>query len=277
MVIEIEVETDSGVAVGQLTTSDPTPGEAVDLTAPLSPTEEAALHALDPTIGGTAGPLASGVPCRAVLLAVLPLDAKTMAGEDATGLILSVTIVGQPPHQAQVGAYVPPEARYLLVAGRDLPGTVIAGGTDAVTIDWAAALAESAGTEPGAAPQDGFHVDPSTGQAAPAEASSPRQAAHLQWSGVIANQPGASEPESLQPGDQGAVTAPPAQRGETAKRLSDDQLMELSALIAAMNQVYLGALKALEDHPDACAELTEQWQALHTRALELVPYVDSGR
>jgi hypothetical protein len=276
----IETETDSGVGVGRLTTSEPTTSEVVDLTAPLSPTEEAALEALDPTIGGSAGPLASGVPCRAVLLAVLPLDAKTMKGEDATGLILSVTVVGQPPHQAQVGVYVPPEARYLLVAGRDLPGSVTAGGNDAVTIDWVAALAESSGAQPSAAPEAGFHVDPGAVQAAPADtAGSPQPTVDLQPAGPLtASEPGAAESEPSQSGELRVVVAPSSmQRGVAARRLSADELLELSALISAMNQLYLRAMTALDGQPDACAELSAQWTCLHDRALELVPYADSGR
>src|SRR5579862_380464 len=130
--------------------------QVVDGTAPLSTGQEAAIHALDPTIGGSAGLLTSGIPCRAVLLAVLPLDAKTSSGEDATGLVLSVTIVGRPPFQAQVGVHVPTEARHLLVAGRDLPARTTDGGVGSVTIDWPAALAEAAGGRPDPGSISGF-------------------------------------------------------------------------------------------------------------------------
>jgi hypothetical protein len=82
------------------------------------------------------------VACRAILLGVVSLDAKTSTGQDATGLVLSVTVVGCAPYQAQVGLYVPPEAVTLLNLGADLPAKALPAQTDAVAIDWAAALAD---------------------------------------------------------------------------------------------------------------------------------------
>jgi hypothetical protein len=240
------------------------------MTAPLSPTEEAAIHALHPTLGGSAGLLTSGVPCRAVLLAVLPLDAKTSAGEDATGLILSVTIVGQPPYQAKVGVHVPLDARHLLVAGRDLPALATADGVESVTIDWAAALAEAAGGQPESASQGGFAIAPSVGQGDASDpVNSPHEAADLHSSNGL----GAAETVPLKPGDKrGAIAA--ATISPDVPGLSGDDLSELSALVAEMNEVHLRALTALDDRPDACTELAGQWQPLYSRAFELVPCVE---
>jgi hypothetical protein len=98
-------------------------------------------HALDPTFGGAAGILANGVPCSAVVLAVIPLPGqKTSTGEDATGMVMSVTIPGFDPFQAQTGMYVPPAALARLGPGAELPAKTITGNNDAVAIDWDAFL-----------------------------------------------------------------------------------------------------------------------------------------
>jgi hypothetical protein len=98
---------------------------------------EVTSHPMDPAVGGAAGIRANGVPCRATVLAVIPLTGqKTSAGEDATGLVLSVTIDGQAPFQAQTGMYVPPAAMPRLAAGVELVGKAIAGNNDAVVVDW---------------------------------------------------------------------------------------------------------------------------------------------
>jgi hypothetical protein len=68
---------------------------------------------------------------------------KTSTGEDATGLVLSVTIPGLDPYQAQVGMYVPPAALALLAPGIELPGKALTGNNDAVAIDWTAFLRNS--------------------------------------------------------------------------------------------------------------------------------------
>jgi hypothetical protein len=95
------------------------------------------LHAMDPALGGAAGILANGVPCRATVLAVVPLAGqKTSTGEDATGLVLSVVVSGQSPYQAQSGMYVPPAALSLLTPGVELVGKAVVGNNDAVAIDW---------------------------------------------------------------------------------------------------------------------------------------------
>jgi hypothetical protein len=104
--------------------------------------EPLATSPLDPAIGGAAGILAKGVPCRVTLLGTFPLPGqKTSTGEDATGLVMSVTIDGQPPYQAQTGAYVPPEALARLAPGTALVGKAMPGNTGAVAIDWNAFLA----------------------------------------------------------------------------------------------------------------------------------------
>jgi hypothetical protein len=98
---------------------------------------EVTSHPMDPAVGGAAGIRANGVPCRATVLAVIPLTGqKTSAGEDATGLVLSVTIDGQAPFQAQTGMYVPPAAMPRLAAGVELVGKAIVGHNDAVVVDW---------------------------------------------------------------------------------------------------------------------------------------------
>jgi hypothetical protein len=105
---------------------------------------EVTSHAMDPSLGGAAGILANGVPCRATLLAVIPLPGqKTSTGQDATGLVMSVTIGGGLPYQAQCGAYVPPAALAKLSPGAELQGTAIVGNNDAVVIDWDAFLSVS--------------------------------------------------------------------------------------------------------------------------------------
>jgi hypothetical protein len=98
---------------------------------------EVTSHPIDPAVGGAAGIRANGVPCRATVLAVVPLTGhKTSAGEDATGLVLSVTIEDHPPFQAQTGMYVPPAAMPRLAPGVELVGKAIVGHNDAVAIDW---------------------------------------------------------------------------------------------------------------------------------------------
>jgi hypothetical protein len=271
------IESNSSAGVTDTVTPALRPSGVVDMTAPLSPTEEAAIHALHPTIGGNAGLLTSGVPCRAVLLAVLPLDAQTPAGEDATGLVLSVTIVGQPPHQLQVGVHVPPDARQLLVAGRDLPARATADGVESVTIDWPAALAEAAAGGPDSAPQGGFPIASGTEQAAPTDlATSSQETADLQSSGALTvNEFSAAEKVPLKPGDKrGAIAPATSPRDVPGERPSDDNLTELSCVIAEMNEVHVRAITALDDNPDACAELSAQWQPLWARAFELMPSGD---
>ena len=98
-------------------------------------------HPMDPSVGGAAGILANGVTCRATVLAVIPLPGqKTSTGEEATGLVMSVTIAGQAPFQAQVGAYVPPAALARLAPGAELEGKALPGNNDAVAIEWNAFL-----------------------------------------------------------------------------------------------------------------------------------------
>ena len=109
-------------------------GELVEVTS----------HAIDPSVGGAAGIRANGVPCRATVLAIIPLvGQKTSAGEDATGLVLSVTIDGQDPFQAQTGMYVPPAAMPRLAPGIELVGKAIVGHNDAVVVDWNAFMNET--------------------------------------------------------------------------------------------------------------------------------------
>ena len=98
---------------------------------------EVTSHAMDPSVGGLAGIRTNGVACRAIVLAIIPLPGqKTSAGEDATGLVLSVTINGQAPFQAQTGMYVPAAALDRLAPGDELDGKALPGKNDAVAIDW---------------------------------------------------------------------------------------------------------------------------------------------
>ncbi|MGZ4805467.1 MAG: hypothetical protein ACXV5U_03715 [Ilumatobacteraceae bacterium] len=102
-------------------------------------------HPLDPSFGGAADIMANGVPCTAVVLAVVPLPGqKTSMGEDATGLVMLVTVPGFDPYQAQTGTYVPPAALALLAPGVELTGKAIVGTNDAVAIDWAAFMRDRA-------------------------------------------------------------------------------------------------------------------------------------
>ena len=97
---------------------------------------------MDPSIGGAAGIMATGLPCRATVLAVIPLPGqKTSTGEDATALVMSVTIAGQAPFQAQTGLHVPPAALAMLAPGAEVEGKVLADNNNAVAIDWNAFLA----------------------------------------------------------------------------------------------------------------------------------------
>jgi hypothetical protein len=139
------------VGLGGLSTRDDRPGRSVNTVIEEAPTVfvqsdgeapvEVTSHAMDPTVGGLAGILTNGVPCRATVLAVIPLAGqKTSAGEDATGLVLSVTIADQAPFQAQTGMYVPSAALDRLAAGDELDGKALAGKNDAVAIDWNAYL-----------------------------------------------------------------------------------------------------------------------------------------
>lgn len=98
-------------------------------------------HAVDPSVGGAVGILANGVACRATVLAVIPLPGqKVSTGEDATGLVMLVSVAGQAPYQAQTGAYVPPAALAILAPGDELEGKTMPGINDAVAIDWNAFL-----------------------------------------------------------------------------------------------------------------------------------------
>jgi hypothetical protein len=124
------------------------------------------IHTADPSVGGTAGLLASGVPARAILLGVVDLgEATTSTGKPATGLVLSVTVAGRSPYQAQAGLFVPPEAASLLNIGADLPAKALPDMINMVAIDWDAALAEAAG-----APHADLAADPTAG-AAPSSVS----------------------------------------------------------------------------------------------------------
>jgi hypothetical protein len=92
---------------------------------------------MHPSVGSVAGILANGVVCRATVLAIIPLPGqKTSAGEDATGLVLSVTIAGQAPFRARTSMYVPAAALDRLAPGDELDGKALPGTNDAVVINW---------------------------------------------------------------------------------------------------------------------------------------------
>ncbi|MEP7021281.1 MAG: hypothetical protein ABI808_11550 [Pseudonocardiales bacterium] len=103
--------------------------------------QDVPLSRADPALGGSAGILREGVQCHAIVLAAFPLGQQTSAGQDATGLVLEVSVPGEQPFQAQIGIYVPPEAAHLLTSGTVLPARAVQGDLNAVTIDWAAAAA----------------------------------------------------------------------------------------------------------------------------------------
>lgn len=70
----------------------------------------------------------------------MPHGPSAATGEDATGMVMSVTIPGFDGFQAQSGMYVPPAALSRLTPGVELAGKAMPGTNDAVAIDWNAFL-----------------------------------------------------------------------------------------------------------------------------------------
>jgi hypothetical protein len=103
--------------------------------------QEVPITRADPSAGGTSGILRDGVDCTAIVLAAFPLGQKTSTGEDATGLVLQVTVLGSPTFQAQIGMYVPPAAAHLLAPGTTVPAKALPGQLNMVAIDWPALIA----------------------------------------------------------------------------------------------------------------------------------------
>jgi hypothetical protein len=87
--------------------------------------------------------LSSGIPVRAVLVQSQPLNARTQAGVDLYGLVLTVLQEGQPPRQLQLGYPVPGNCVPLLYPGSNVPAKVLPDRPDLVAIDWDAAVAEA--------------------------------------------------------------------------------------------------------------------------------------
>ena len=86
--------------------------------------------------------LASGAPCRAVIVQSEDLGKKNQSGVAVYGFVLTVIVDGKAPYQIQVGNPVPPEAVPLLFNGSNVPAKVLSDNPNAVVIDWTAALAE---------------------------------------------------------------------------------------------------------------------------------------
>lgn len=84
--------------------------------------------------------LATGSPCRAVIIESQDYNAKSPEGVEIYALVLTVIVDGRAPYQITVGNAVPVEALPLLYPGNNLPAKK---GTDdnAVVVDWQGALA----------------------------------------------------------------------------------------------------------------------------------------
>lgn len=87
--------------------------------------------------------LASGVPARAVVVQSQPLNARTQAGVDLYGLLLTVLQEGRSPRQVQLGYPVPATCVPLLYPGSNVPAKILPEQPDLVAIDWDAAMIES--------------------------------------------------------------------------------------------------------------------------------------
>ena len=84
--------------------------------------------------------LASGTPCRAVIIESQDYNAKSPDGVEIYAFVLTVIVDGRAPYQITVGNPVPDEAIPLLYPGNNLPAKKGPGDND-VVIDWKAALA----------------------------------------------------------------------------------------------------------------------------------------
>lgn len=87
--------------------------------------------------------LATGIPVRAVVVQSQALNARTQAGVDLYGLLLTVLQEGQPPRQVQLGYPVPASGVPLLYPGSNVPAKILPDHPDLVAIDWEAAIAEA--------------------------------------------------------------------------------------------------------------------------------------
>jgi hypothetical protein len=85
--------------------------------------------------------LEAGVPCRAMVMNVMPMPGQVdRQGQPITLFVLQATMEGVAPWVVQVGLNVPPEAARVAVRGANLPAKVIPGDEAVVAIDWQAAL-----------------------------------------------------------------------------------------------------------------------------------------
>jgi hypothetical protein len=96
--------------------------------------------AADPGRLKAADLLANGNPCEVVIVETQPLGMKNPAGVDLHAFLFTVFVPGQVPYQAKVGNPVPPEAVPLLFPGSRLPAKVSPSESQAIAVDWSAAL-----------------------------------------------------------------------------------------------------------------------------------------
>lgn len=89
--------------------------------------------------------LATGTPCRAIIVGYEPEGVKNPNGIDIYCFTLTIMAEGRPPYQVVVGNPAPPEALPVMYPGSKVPAKFDPNGPEgAVAIDWPAALAESA-------------------------------------------------------------------------------------------------------------------------------------
>ncbi|MCW2967282.1 MAG: hypothetical protein JWM71_1054, partial [Solirubrobacteraceae bacterium] len=130
---------DGGSDVSAVTGAPVDVGASADITAAV----QAALDAPPELRQGAlsaAEVLATGTPCRVIIQAAQPLGFQKK-GLDVWGLTVNAIVDGEAPSQAGIGLGVPPEAMALVFPGANLPGARRSDVTDAVCIDWAAAVA----------------------------------------------------------------------------------------------------------------------------------------
>lgn len=134
-----------------LTTDVPPPSQAAPTTASAAPDPNAyAQPATAPAQPANttnkltaAEVLATGSPCRVVIVESQPLDFSKPGLPPYYGLVLSVFVDGQAPSQVRVGVPVPDAAVPLLYPGSNVPAKIRADVQDAVTPDWDAAIIEA--------------------------------------------------------------------------------------------------------------------------------------
>lgn len=135
--LDHEAPADGGAPAGSVSIA--TPDGNVDVPTHASPVKAGEL-------------LARGISCRAKLLMSTPLGQRNDAGLDVMGLVFTVAAADGTPYQCQIGVGVPADAVPLLYPNSDLPARALEewlqhpAQPDMVTIDWATAMTEHAGS-----------------------------------------------------------------------------------------------------------------------------------